>query len=82
VTVDGRAVGDAPVEVQLPAGTHLLTMHREGYVDASTSAVISVGERREVSMRLEPKPSIFGRWWFWTGDGFEPQQVRGPLMRW
>jgi hypothetical protein len=106
VKVDGRTVGDAPVEVEVPAGTHMLTMHRDGYEDASTSAVIGVGERKEVSLRLESSPTIFQRWWFWTGvgvvvaggaaltaallvekkadsgDGFEPQQVRGPLMRW
>jgi hypothetical protein len=69
VTVDGRSVGDAPVEVQLPAGTHQLSMHRDGYTDATTSTVIAVGERKEVSMRLETTPSIFARWWFWTGVG-------------
>jgi hypothetical protein len=106
VKVDGRLVGDAPLEVQVPAGTHQLSMHRDGYEDASTSTVIAVGERKEVSLRLESTPSIFGRWWFWTGvgvvvaggaavtvallteknadrgDGFEPQQVSAPLVRW
>jgi hypothetical protein len=69
VTVDGRVVGDAPIEVQLPAGTHRISMHRDGYEDASTSAVLEVGERKEVALRLESTPTVFGRWWFWTGVG-------------
>lgn len=67
VTIDGRPMGRAPVEVELMPGTHRIAMRKDGYEDASTSAVLAAGERREVVVRLESKPSIFGRWWFWAG---------------
>lgn len=80
-------------------------MQKEGFEDAATSAVLAAGERKEVALRLESKPTIFSRWWFWTGvgvvvaggtivgialltekspgngDGFAPEQVRAPLVR-
>jgi hypothetical protein len=67
VTIDGKPMGRAPVEAELAPGTHRIVMHKDGYEDASTSAVLSAGEKKDVVVRLESKPTIFGRWWFWAG---------------
>lgn len=67
VTIDGKALGRSPLEAELAPGTHRIAIRKEGFVDASTSAVLAVGERKEVVVPLESKPSIFGRWWFWAG---------------
>jgi hypothetical protein len=69
VFVDGRELGTAPVEASVGAGNHKVAVRLPGYAETSTSVVVSVGERRVVSIRLGQGTPITQRWWFWTGIG-------------
>jgi hypothetical protein len=67
--VDGRELGNAPVEVSVGAGNHQVVVRMQGFVDKSTSVVVGVGERRVVTLNLGESPPITKKWWFWTGLG-------------
>lgn len=69
VFVDGKRVGTAPVQTMLGAGEHRVLVRREGYDEAETSAVVSVGRTTRLDVPLDAPPPITGRWWFWTGVG-------------
>jgi hypothetical protein len=69
VFVDGHELGTAPVEASVGAGTHQVAVRLPGFVDATTSVVVSVGERRVVTVTLGQGTPITKKWWFWTGIG-------------
>ena len=69
MSLDGRPVGTTPVEVPVEAGPVSIALHRDGFIDANASAVVTAGERREVNVALEPVKPLTSRWWFWTGIG-------------
>ena len=69
VLVDASTAGVVPLELTVPAGTHAITLSKDGYHDAKTSAVVAAGERKVVSVPLERETPIYARWWFWTGVG-------------
>lgn len=68
VTVDGTAFGRAPTEGTLPAGTHQLMLHADGFEDTPTQAVVAAGARRELDVALHKK-TILASPWFWTVVG-------------
>jgi len=67
--VDGKVVGNPPVEVVVDPGSHKIVARAEGYADTETSAVVSSGQHKEVDLMLKQKPGITAQWWFWTGLG-------------
>jgi len=67
--VDGKVVGNPPVEVVVDPGSHKIVARADGYADTVTSAVVSSGEHKQVDLILSQKPGITSRWWFWTGLG-------------
>ncbi|HSN96972.1 MAG TPA: PEGA domain-containing protein, partial [Candidatus Nanopelagicales bacterium] len=69
VVLDGRPIGVVPAEASVRAGTHTIRLARDGYEDASTTAILRAGERKEVSIPLERTRPLVARWWFWTGIG-------------
>jgi hypothetical protein len=69
VFVDGRELGNAPVEATVAAGNHQVAVRLPGFVDKSTSVVVAVGERRAVTLDLGASPPITKQWWFWAGLG-------------
>jgi hypothetical protein len=69
VFVDGRELGNAPVEASVGAGTHQVVVRLPGYLDKSTSVVVGVGERRVVTINMAQTTPITKKWWFWTGLG-------------
>jgi hypothetical protein len=69
VFVDGRELGTAPVEASVGAGNHKVAVRLPGYEETSTTVVVSVGERRVVSVRLGQGTPITQKWWFWTAIG-------------
>lgn len=69
VTLNGKPVGNVPVEKRLPGGTHRIVVDRDGYVSAETTAVVVAGERKVVNIALEPVKPFYKQWWFWTGIG-------------
>jgi hypothetical protein len=69
VVVDDTMVGKVPVEVPLDAGSHAVVVRHEGYDPTNTSAMVTAGERRTLTVSLEAQKTILQRWWFWTGVG-------------
>jgi tetratricopeptide (TPR) repeat protein len=71
LTIDGRAVGSAPLPgpLRLRAGTHVLVARRPGYADVRTEVTIVAGGRAEVALELTPPetpPADRGlEPWFW-----------------
>jgi PEGA domain len=65
--VDGKVVGNPPVEVVVGPGSHKILARADGYLDTETSAVLASGEHKQVDLLLKEKPGITSRWWFWTG---------------
>jgi hypothetical protein len=68
VWVDGRALGAAPVETIVNAGTHRITAWHPEWKTTETSAALAVGERKEMTVSLKPR-GITSKWWFWAGVG-------------
>ncbi len=68
VLVDGKRIGVAPVELNVPKGTHRITVRHNDYRLYETSAVVEAGGTRTVNAALQSK-SVVTRWWFWTGIG-------------
>lgn len=68
VLVDGKRIGIAPVELNVPKGTHRITVRHPDFRVYETSAVVPAGGYKAVTATLQAK-SIATRWWFWTGLG-------------
>lgn len=62
ITVDGKQQWIAPIEMELPAGVHLLKLHLKGYRDSERSVDLKAGETSilSVPMELLPAPSPSG----------------------
>ena len=56
VEIGGRRLGRTPVELRLAAGDHRVTLHRDGYADAISSASLDSGGRADLHADL----------WLWT----------------
>jgi hypothetical protein len=69
VFIDGKAAGNVPVERSVPAGTHKILVERDGYEAAETTAVVTAGDRKQITIALEESGPIAKKWWFWTGLG-------------
>ena len=69
VLVDGRALGNAPVEASVPSGPHQVVVRLPGFLETSTSVVVGVGERRAVTVKLGTTTPMTQKWWFWASIG-------------
>lgn len=52
VQVDGSFVGNSPVSVSVPAGSHSVTVSKSGYTTSSTTARVNSGQTTSVSVSL------------------------------
>jgi hypothetical protein len=67
VSVDGRDVGAAPVDVERPAGSYQVTVDKPGYARYQARVAVRAGEAANLMAALELKKApIYRRWWFWT----------------
>lgn len=69
VSVDGAPKGNSPVELSLPAGSHVVDVHADAYESVRVPFVLEAGGKKELSLTLEKTPPITKRWWFWVGSG-------------
>jgi hypothetical protein len=69
IAVDGSPKGNSPVEVTIPAGSHVVDVTADGHEKAHVPVVLEAGGRRDLSLTLEKTPAITKRWWFWAGVG-------------
>jgi len=67
ITMDGKAMGRAPLELRLSPGSHELVARAEGHEAQKVPMTLALGDRRELNLELKPTPGIASRWWFWTG---------------
>jgi hypothetical protein len=56
-SVSGRTGSAGRLAVAAAPGTHQIAVRKEGYATAQTTARLAAGERRPVSLSLEPAPS-------------------------
>jgi hypothetical protein len=67
VSVNGKDVGVAPVDVLRPAGLYRVDVTKPGFVHYSTDVRVMAGEESALRATLvKEKPSLLGKWWFWT----------------
>ncbi len=58
VTVDGAAQpGPTPLDVELPAGTHVVHISAEGKAAVDRTVTLTFGQKQEVVAELEPLPA-------------------------
>ncbi len=70
VRVEGVDVGATPLRIERPPGTYKVLLAREGYVPYAATIKVAPGDKATVRAELAAdKPSIFTRWWFWSGVG-------------
>jgi tetratricopeptide (TPR) repeat protein len=69
ISLDGKALGRAPLEQRLAPGSYVLTATAEGYEEERVPMTLMLGDRRELDLELKKGGSVFGKWWFWTAIG-------------
>ncbi|HVH46039.1 MAG TPA: PEGA domain-containing protein [Labilithrix sp.] len=69
VSVDGTPKGNSPVELALPAGSHVVDVKADAYESVHVPFVLEAGGKKDLDLTLEKTPSITKRWWFWAGTG-------------
>ncbi|MBX3219298.1 MAG: PEGA domain-containing protein [Labilithrix sp.] len=69
VSLDGKPLGIVPAESAVTPGSHKISLSRDGYESAETSAVLAAGEKKVVDVPMAERASILSRWWFWTAVG-------------
>jgi tetratricopeptide (TPR) repeat protein len=69
VSLDGKALGRAPLEQRLAPGSYVLTANAQGYEEERVPMTLTLGDRRELDLELKKGGSVFGKWWFWTAIG-------------
>jgi hypothetical protein len=67
--VDGKVVGNPPLEIAVEPGAHKILARAEGYSETETSAIVAMGEHKDVDLAFKKNPGITSQWWFWTGVG-------------
>ncbi|MFI5303146.1 MAG: PEGA domain-containing protein [Polyangiales bacterium] len=68
VSIDGEAVGVAPIEIARAAGSHRVVVSKVGFTDYVAVVEVNPGEEANLRATLaEAKPGLTSRWWFWAG---------------
>jgi hypothetical protein len=68
VSVDGKRIGVAPVELNVAEGAHKVVVAHPDHRLYETSAVVPLGGSKAVVAALQ-KPSVLARPWFWGTVG-------------
>lgn len=67
VSVNGKDVGLAPVDVLRPAGIYRVEVTKPGFVHYGADVRVMAGEEAVLrSTLVQEKPSVLSKWWFWT----------------
>ena len=67
VTVNGRDVGPAPVDVLRPAGFYRVEVSKTSFVPYTADVRVNAGEEATLRARLVPETTpLTKQWWFWT----------------
>jgi PEGA domain len=68
VSLDGRSLGQAPIETLATPGTHKIMARHPEHSDYATTVIVKAGEERAVMVTLGDPP-VYKRWWFWPTVG-------------
>jgi hypothetical protein len=67
VSVNGKDVGVAPIDVLRPAGLYRVEVTKPGFVPYAADVRVKAGQESALRSTLVPeKRSLLGTWWFWT----------------
>ncbi|HEY7957791.1 MAG: PEGA domain-containing protein [Polyangia bacterium] len=66
VAIDGKPVGLAPLDVELPAGGHQLEVSAPKYNVHRSELVVAAGQNRSLEITLERPQHVYEKWYFWT----------------
>lgn len=70
VTIDGRDVGQAPLEVSRREGDYKVSVFKEGFVPYETTVSLDPGQRMSLRADLAvEEPALYEKWWFWGAVG-------------
>ncbi len=69
ISVDGKPIGRAPLELRLAPGQHTLVAEATGRDTERVPMTVAAGDRRELDLELREPPGVLSRWWFWTAVG-------------
>jgi hypothetical protein len=65
--VDGRLLGQTPIDVRLAAGAHRLRLEHPDCHPLETEVSVTERESRTLTLDLSRHAPIWSKWWFWTG---------------
>jgi hypothetical protein len=65
--IDGKASGNTPTELSLPAGPHSVLARLDGYEDLQVQVKVAAGEQKSVDLPLSKSAPLTAKWWFWAG---------------
>ncbi len=67
VSVNGKDVGVAPIDVLRPAGLYRVEVSKQGFVPYAADVRVMAGQESALRSKLVPETqSLLGKWWFWT----------------
>jgi hypothetical protein len=69
IAIDGVDRGNAPLEVLLPTGSHVVDVRASRHDPAHVPVVVEAEKTKDVPIDLRPSAPITSKWWFWTGIG-------------
>jgi hypothetical protein len=70
VKVDGKVVGDAPIDIPRPAGVYTVEVSKDGYLPYTATVQVRADEESTLRASLVQQITpITSRWWFWTAAG-------------
>ncbi len=71
VWIDDHRAGEAPCQVRVPGGRHLVSLRRAGYLPAQQEVQVAARQTRTLTFVLEPVPQRrrFGTTLFWVSAG-------------
>ena len=68
VTIDGRDVGLAPIDIARPAGKYRVQVLKRGYATYEATLTLTPGQKANLTARMtQEREAITQKWWFWGG---------------
>jgi hypothetical protein len=66
VSINGRMLGQTPLETRLSAGSHRLRLEHPDSPSLETDIVLRARESRQLTLEMPRHAPLWAKWWFWT----------------
>ncbi|HMA94971.1 MAG TPA: PEGA domain-containing protein [Polyangiaceae bacterium] len=66
VSIDGRSMGQTPLEARLRSGSHHLRLDHPDCPALETDIVVRPRESRRLTIEMPHHAPLWAKWWFWT----------------